>query len=124
MRDHAIALERDPASIRLTDEQVIDIHKMHLSGEPWDIIANRYGITRKNVQRIVQGRRHGKLHPRIAPALYEPRLTNEEVIDRVHGPEARKRYITNAINDFYGRDVFKDTPEALALAAHINSFLA
>jgi predicted transcriptional regulator len=96
MRDHAIALEQDPASERLAPEQVVLIHKAHRSGVAWDEIASDFGITRKQVQRIVQGRRHRKLHPDVAPNL----------------------------NDFYGRDVFKDTPEALALAAHINSFLA
>jgi hypothetical protein len=120
MRDRAISLEQDPASDRLPKEAVIGINRMHMDGEPWDKIADQYRISRKQVQRIVQGRRHASLHPLTAPHFYESGFTATHTTT----PNGdRFRYIANAINDFYGRGLEKDTPESLALAAHILTFL-
>lgn len=71
MRDTALSLEQDPASDRLQPEQVITIHKMHRLGHGWDTIAEDHGISRKQVSRIVQGRRWAQLHPKRRPELYE-----------------------------------------------------
>jgi hypothetical protein len=60
----------DPASDRLTREQVIEIHQAHRNGEPWKQIAERHGTTTKNVSRIVQGYRWRAVHPAIRPDLY------------------------------------------------------
>jgi hypothetical protein len=68
--DRALTLEQDPASSRLTQEKIIQIHQMHRGGIPWDDIADEMRIDRKNVQRIVQGRRHADLHPLRRPDLY------------------------------------------------------
>lgn len=77
MHDHRNAEQafdaQDPASNRLTREQVIAINRAHMAGVGWDKIASEHGIARKNVQRIVQGRRWRDLHPQVAPELYAPR---------------------------------------------------
>jgi len=70
-----VSLEQDPASGRLTPDRVMDIHFMHRGGFAWDDIAAKHHITRKNVQRIVQGRRWKQLHPDLRPDLYEPSAT-------------------------------------------------
>lgn len=67
-----ISLEQDPASGRLTPAQVVDIHHMHRGAIPWDVIAEKHHITRKTVQRIVQGRRWKQFHPAVRPDLYNP----------------------------------------------------
>jgi hypothetical protein len=86
MRDRALTLEQDPASDRLTQEQIINIHQDHRARHPWDDIAHAYGISRKQVQRIVQGRRWSQYHPINAPHLYDdapvtpaPTYTAEQV---------------------------------------------
>lgn len=62
--------EQDPAGNRLTREQVIEINKAQLDGIAWDTIALQNGTTRRNVARIVQGRRWRDIHPNVAPHLY------------------------------------------------------
>lgn len=86
MRDKALTLDQDPASDRLTKADVIGIHKCHGRGDPWDNIAEAFGISRKQVQRIVQGRRWALCHPLRAPHLYDeqpvavaPTYTAEQV---------------------------------------------
>jgi len=80
-----IYLAQDPASDRLTAEDVIEINKLHIAGTPWDDIAQHFDIDRRHVRRIVQGRRWAKVHPANAPELYsenvdtEPRYTREQV---------------------------------------------
>lgn len=61
---------QDPEGKRLTRKQVIAINKSHLDGVGWDAIAVEHGTARKNVQRIVQGRRWRDLHPNVRPDLY------------------------------------------------------
>ena len=79
-----ISLEQDPASGRLSPDRVVDIHFMHRGGIPWDEIADKHHITRKTVQRVVQGRRWKQFHPTVRPDLYNPevgerRYTREEI---------------------------------------------
>ncbi len=61
---------QDPGSDRLSTEQVIAINRAHLEGVGWEQIAVEHGTNRKNVSRIVQGRRHRHLHPQVNPSLY------------------------------------------------------
>jgi hypothetical protein len=44
---------------------------MHRSSMSWDEIAELQGVSRKQVQRIVQGSRWAHLHPTRRPELYE-----------------------------------------------------
>jgi hypothetical protein len=71
MADTALYLAQDPASDRLSAEDVMEIHRLHVQGNGWDQIAAKFGTNRKNVQRIVQGRRWRNLHPAIRPDLYD-----------------------------------------------------
>lgn len=80
-QEEAVELAQDPGSDRLNSTQVIEIHKLHIEGVPWNTIAERIGTTRNNVQRIVQGRRHRNLHPKVSPYLYEDVIDSEPVGD-------------------------------------------
>lgn len=71
--------ERDPASTRLTDADVVEIHKAHIAGKSWDEIAHRFQTNRKVVSRIVNADRWARLHPNKAPWLYE-----DEVDERTY----------------------------------------
>lgn len=61
----------DPESNRMVPEDVLAIHRAHLAGVGWDEIARQHDTTRRQVSRIVQGRRWGHLHPAAHPELYE-----------------------------------------------------
>lgn len=61
----------DPATGRLTRDEVIAIHNAHIEGVAWDEIALRHGTNRHNILRIVQGRRWRTLHPNVSPELYD-----------------------------------------------------
>lgn len=73
----ALAFASDPEGPRLSGEAVVAINQAHLEGTGWDEIARRHGTTRKNVQRIVQGRRWKNLHPTTQPALYHEQQESE-----------------------------------------------
>lgn len=98
MRDTALIHAVDPASDRLTHDDVVAIHKAHQKGVPWDDIAETHAISRKQVQRIVQGRRWRDLHPTTRPELYEEHAREDAgeaaykqgFADAVH-------YVTNAL---------------------------
>jgi hypothetical protein len=68
--DAALIHAVDPGSDRLTRDDVIAIHRAHLDGRAWAQIARDHDTNRKNIQRIVQGRRWRDLHPTVSPHLY------------------------------------------------------
>lgn len=70
MANPNLTRETDPASKRLTPEQVIQIHLAHRRGEGWHSIADRFGTRWKNVSRIINGDRWAELHPSRRPDLY------------------------------------------------------
>jgi hypothetical protein len=74
---------QDPDGNRLTRDVVIAINTAHLAGKGWDAIANEQGTSRKNVQRIVQGRRWRDLHPNVRPDLYVADDTPRPVDDAI-----------------------------------------
>jgi hypothetical protein len=82
---------QDPESNRLTREAVIAINRAHLAGVGWDVIAREHGTARKNIQRIVQGRRWRDLHPQISPGLYTAPAKPE--------PDPAAEIITDALRD-------------------------
>lgn len=92
-RDAAIELASDPGSPRLTKGQAIKIHRRHNDGIAWEDIAAEIGTSRKNVQRIVQGRRHRSVHPAVAPELYtDARPTMTIHLDSLAGQVAKRVY--------------------------------
>lgn len=84
MQDHstdaALVHAVDPGSNRLTDSDVIAIHRAHRDGCSWEAIARTHRTNRKNIQRIVQGRRHRDLHPVVRPDLYNEAGDEDEVV--------------------------------------------
>jgi hypothetical protein len=90
---------QDPEGTRLTREAVIAINEAHRDGTGWDAIARQHRTSRKNVQRIVQGRRWRDLHPNVRPDLYVDGAERESPADPVEAivndalREARDRIV-------------------------------
>lgn len=85
MQDHrtpdaALIDASDPGSNRLTSDDVVAIHRAHRDGCAWEVIAQTHGTDRKNIARIVQGRRHRDLHPVVRPDLYRDDVEDDEVV--------------------------------------------
>lgn len=75
--------ERDPAGTRLSDASVIEIHKAHRDGTPWDTIAKQHNTNRKTVARIVNGDRWQRLHPMSAPWLYDDETQETYTLEQI-----------------------------------------
>lgn len=91
----------DPESNRMVPEDVLDIHRAHLAGVGWDEIARQHGTNRRQVARIVQGRRWGHLHPAAHPELYEHAgPTKSPNMPQSAPPDATTDVIEKLVRDF------------------------